>query len=550
MKKLISGSILFSGLLLMSSCVDDNYDLSNIDTTTAFKFDHLVVPVNLATVTLEKVLDIDNSDLIVKFPENADPNDQIYAFKKSSSINVDDVYVDVIQALDPFVVEAKSIVVNDAKIEKEYTNYNYTISNVDPALVSLEYLGMADKPIEVMLTVKAEGSSDYIELDNLIIKIPSCFTGTYKGNAIVDGFVNVGNLTNGQLDEPIYLTALDYGDTPNRPVNHQLTIEGDDLGIESATVVTTGFPQLIADFTMSPFTANVVSGEIDYTIDSPYIDPISLSDLPGFLKDGDSDIILSNPQIYLNFNNPVGAPYSFDLNINPIGNQGTTINESVNPFLTNIVLAANTNDLNLKDEYPTDNVQAMPSLQYIVAGSGLPEYIDINLQNLAVKGMVEKLEIGTYMGVHGDYTFFAPLSMEPGSNLIYHNYAQNFFKDDLTKANVTEIILTAYPVSYFPFDLALTVYPLDKDGNRIKDANNVEVSGHGTIPANAPGNIPLDITVNQPFTGLDGIEYEVIISDDMGETMAPEQNITLNNIRAKVTGEIITVDKKYKEDYQ
>lgn len=51
-----------SMLLALTACVDDKYDLSNVDTTVKIPVNDLALPVNLEPVLLENLFNIDPDD--------------------------------------------------------------------------------------------------------------------------------------------------------------------------------------------------------------------------------------------------------------------------------------------------------------------------------------------------------------------------------------------------------------------------------------------------------------------------------------------------------
>ena len=63
---LVSGLLSLTVVSFVTGCVDDKYDLSNIDTTSRFTVDNLTVPVNLSEIRLENVVNLDDNDLIEK----------------------------------------------------------------------------------------------------------------------------------------------------------------------------------------------------------------------------------------------------------------------------------------------------------------------------------------------------------------------------------------------------------------------------------------------------------------------------------------------------
>lgn len=48
----------------LTACIDDNYDISDIDTTAEIKVNNLVVPVNLDEITLSNVFDLDDESVV------------------------------------------------------------------------------------------------------------------------------------------------------------------------------------------------------------------------------------------------------------------------------------------------------------------------------------------------------------------------------------------------------------------------------------------------------------------------------------------------------
>lgn len=64
MKRYLLPATPLAAMLLLTGCIDDNYDLSNINTTSEVKVDGLIIPVNVKDVTLNSVIDLDeNSDV-------------------------------------------------------------------------------------------------------------------------------------------------------------------------------------------------------------------------------------------------------------------------------------------------------------------------------------------------------------------------------------------------------------------------------------------------------------------------------------------------------
>lgn len=539
MKNRFGLGLLFIGLMSTTSCIDDKYDLDNIDTTSAIKVNDLVVPVNLESVTLDKVFDIDESDpdnIIVKYtyPDGT----QVFAIQKTGDFNAEDVFINEIAATEA-TVSPLSIPVNPGSynLPESSTTYYYHISDVDSSITGVSSMKMSE-PMEINLTVSSDAGN--VTLDNVVISLPQSFVATYNGENVVNGSVNVGSITNGYLEYPIYVYEIDFGYTDQ--TEGELSFDG-TIGIKSATANISGSASsLNVQFSMSGFIVNEISGSVNYEIEAPEFEPVSLEDLPEFLREGESNLIISNPQIYLNFSNPVNAPVYSDLSIisEKEGEEYNWISTDLVPFMNNLILAADVDDIALENDFPGAEKQEITDLRYILACDGLPTNINFNLMNTYVKGEINNFVLGQGLSFNGKYSFFTPLSLAPGSQIEYIKTETDFFGDDVKDVKVSKFQLTAYPTTNLPFSVKLQVSPLDKNGNIINGANGSPIVATGDIDAYADGSKPLDIDFNEPFSGLDGIKFSVIADANDEEALTPQQYIKLDKIRAKISGEYVT----------
>lgn len=522
-------------LCAVSSCKDDKYDLSDIDTTTAIKLDNLVLPVNLNEITLDQVLKVDEDD----------PDDPIkiingsYVIQKKGEFTADDVTVDMLEAEDYTTVDPLPLFTDagGVQIQENTTMFSYLVNDVDPSLKSLSYLKLDEK--EMMVTLDMVPNN--INYNNVILEIPEGYIATYKNQEYFDGHIPVV-IKNGQLDEPFYITSMTFAE-PLFPkmvdgVN-QLDITG-PIGFYSATLDAPYNGDITANFIMYPFTANIASGTILYEIEDPEIEPVNLDDLPDFLTEGETKLILTNPQLYLSFPPMYGADYTGLMSITPNGPGTITIDPfQLNDFPVNLVVAADPSDLWLEEEYPNPVTQPNPQLQYLVYGDGLPENIDFSLTNTNLNGSIDNFELGQDIKVVGQYTFIAPLAFEAGSQILYTKKETEFFGDDAEDVLVEELRITTNATTKVPFAVNLTVYPLDKKGERIKSKTGAYITATSGISAMAQNEL-LDLHFTEPFNGLDGVEFSVTADDMDGQQLKPDQTIMLKNIRAKVTGEYVT----------
>ncbi|MDE5633219.1 MAG: hypothetical protein K2I51_00940, partial [Muribaculaceae bacterium] len=85
-------------VMVLSGCVDDNYSLSDIDTTTRINVDNLVIPINLDEIHLSDILEIDDDSKIKIVTVGGK---EFYAFSETGSFSSDDIFVEKIAADAP-----------------------------------------------------------------------------------------------------------------------------------------------------------------------------------------------------------------------------------------------------------------------------------------------------------------------------------------------------------------------------------------------------------------------------------------------------------------
>lgn len=86
-------------LLLLTSCIDDNYDLSDVDTTSRINVNDLVLPVNIDPIRLGDVIEIDDESRIQVVNLN---DKEFYALVQNGSFVSDPIEIDGVKAVpDP-----------------------------------------------------------------------------------------------------------------------------------------------------------------------------------------------------------------------------------------------------------------------------------------------------------------------------------------------------------------------------------------------------------------------------------------------------------------
>ena len=578
MKRYFLAATPIAAMLLLTGCMDDNYDLSNIDTTSEVKVNGLVLPVNVKPVTLS----IDEEGGIT---EEVDPatGKKIYAYTYDGDFSSDPLSIDPFRVTAPVLtpeqihVELTSAINTRAAIDEIHytiremkTDFDYVLDDIDPAVSKVERL----KTPKVVFRTHIQfpnvvtANSDKIVVKDMKVAFPvgmaaSSNLGTYNAST---GIVTINDYqlpATGALDLVVTATSLEIGkDVVDGSFTYEESITIMDGGELLLTPSASGnLPDdfmLDADYTLSSFDVTAFSGAIEKPLDGMSIDPISLSDLPDFLTGDGTNIILSNPQLSLSLTNPA-SPYKVQahtgLSFTPVrGNvksdaielpggltvgdnlpAGSRYNYALSPAGSSLVPVA---------QYADAEKIAYPGLGNVLAGNGLPDKLEVEFANPNAFGQqVTDFPLGTDIaGVKGDYLFRAPLALEEGSTIYYSGTKDDWDADDLKDLYVTELVITATASSDVP--LALTV------GAKILNSKNQEegICTPAVLPALAK-----DQEITFTIKAAEGTEINDIAAlhytatcvtndEGAGEALSPDQEVTLNNVRAKVTGRYLYVD--------
>lgn len=119
--------------------------------------------------------------------------------------------------------------------------------------------------------------------------------------------------------------------------------------------------------------------------------------------------------------------------------------------------------------------------------------------------------------------------------IIYSDRVDGWNDEDVDKIIIETLEIEADVTSTIPLGAKLTAWPIDKDGHRIGD---VHIEG-ADIEALAKGK-HINIRATGEIRHLDGITFDAVVRPGSEETLSPNQTISLENIKAKVSGSYTT----------
>lgn len=566
-------------LIAATSCVDNDYDLSDIDTTARLQVKELVVPMNIEEAILDQVLDLDDDSEVKKI--ELEDGSFIYAVKKDGSFNSDPIHISEFTASKPNITPIVSTLdLVDLRTAAEYvpggitayydiktdpTEIKSEASDIDKSIYTVKKLDVNTK---IKTTLKVEGlSADVLKkmkIDDLKVKYPVGLIAT-TDNGSYDP--KTGYLTFSKSLVPNYLgeisvtmtiTALDAS-SPNIKfdgVAHTFKFE-DDITVEQGRV------NIYADETlpntvtfrvtpdMEAIKVEKFTGSIVYDVGDIDIDPIDISNLPDLINQEGTSISIADPQLYLTLSNPL-EEYIADGDVMNLG-AGISL-KSEREGASKVFALDESRFSTAQDNTGYTYVLAPKSPQKPIEGYINPQWVKFsslsNVLDLDGKGIptkiyvdiadpridetnIESLKLGVDLpAVVGNYTFYAPLQLNDGSVIKYVDTIDDWSDEDLDKMTITKLNVDFVGSTEVPFELKLQVLPINKTGKPISGVTSNTV----TIPAMAKGT-PVNVTIEGEIKELDGIQIEAnIVNKGSDTTLAPSMKLIIKDFKAKVSG--------------
>lgn len=576
-KHLLTAAVPAVALLMLTGCIDDNYDLDNIDKTIGVSVNDLVVPVNLGTVTLNSIFDLENSESITKEDFNGK---EIYVFNRKGDFKSDDIHISTFYVNPPSdlspthaTATAMSGLNSQAKApavsaEIRYSvgsmtkNFTYHLNNVDSKVKSVNSVESREITLTVDLVVPSNLMADTKEIrfSDMVFQFPKGFRSynDASGNSLKSAVCNIGtyDAATGKLRITDYRTTdartaltltANVVETDGTPVlgnefDFTRSIRLEQGNITISTDNAAAFPptfDFYAYYDLPGFEIDYFSGKIDYDIEGLAFDPVELNDMPEILTGDGTRVRIANPQLYLSLENTC-APYDLGGNIGlkltanrPTGSIDYDLPEDivVTPARSVSKFAISPEGDNLK---PIAGYTAADGTDFIrfdelsdvlygseAKGYGIPSTVDVDFINPVITGTARRFPLrplgnsteGTINAVNGNYIFKAPLALADGSVIVYNAQEDDWDSSDLRALEVTLLEVTADASSDLPLDVMLTAHLLDRKGNRIGRCETPN-----PLKANADGEkISIIITPTDSegvMTDIDGIYYEATASQN------------------------------------
>lgn len=562
-----------AGILAVSlaSCIDDNYDLSDIDTTSEFKLVDLTLPLNVSQVRLDEIIKPDAGSALKTVTIGGK---EMYAVVQSGtfesqSLRISDIHASVPRisaAYVDFELVGVSGTFNFELKDVAPQSLNYTADNVDDYIVGLDAMYMEEEPSVLKMAVSPEGGAAAgltYELSDLRIKMPlglqvANLAGGYEYNPET-GMLKIDRLEcpGGKGSISLNVTGMKMSDDTSFVGNKlvyksSILFESAKLTVRSNGNITVPEHMRFAiDSSLSALHITSFSGTVRYDLTGEGLDipPVSLTDIPDFLSQDNTHLRLANPQLYVGADdNPVAEydlNFSTGLRLTKVYGENRTGYEPERRIETstqkygdgpyNFVLSP-VSPATVPDGY-AENLEHIPfcGMSDVLDGPGLPDHIDIELLNPVIpEHHVDHFRLKEYNALKGKYEFLAPLAFKTEGTVIeYSDTFDDWGSEDLDKLTLKAITLDADALSTLPLDAELHITPLA--GQPIDDLQVSKV----TLAA-SPDVQHVTLEVKGTIRQLKGIKISATVRPGSEDVIAPDQTITLTNLRARVTGSYIT----------
>lgn len=554
----------------LSGCIDDKYDLSDIDTTARVNFNDLVLPVKMAPVELQNVIEADASDDLesdAEFRYNVETGE--YYIQTDGTFSVDDITINGIN-VDPLDNETRTVTtpvrqgseklseISGVDLNDLLYDFTYEFDGVDDYIQDISVA-----TTDFSININARTSSPDVMLSDMCFHFPAGLVGTPvadNGRYDVDYDINTGLLTvYGQYTQMHLVFDVDQlylheaGGQFNRA--DATFIFKNNVGVVDAEIVSENAAPSVTisiDYDFSALDVTAITGIIHYDAD---VDDssVSLADLPKELRQEGTDITLLDPQIYLNVTNPLaeyGAFAETGLAIYQVRDDDTAADPSAEisdvkigfnpntgaPVLDQTILLSTGTEAPENTIMPFTNHVRFDGLGAVVAGNGLPTELLVRFVDprVPMNTKVTDFPIGqTVSRVEGTYTFYAPLALAKDSRIVYSDDDCGWDLEDADDLHIDLLEITTDVTSELPLSVTLSAIPLDKKGDPM-DPEKIKVTP-AEIPANSTASVVLRVTGD--IVGIDGIRYTAtVVADGSEKALTRTMKLKLDNLRGKING--------------
>lgn len=585
MKKKTFSSKLFlilgtAAVVGFSGCTDNDYDLSEIDSTIGIGGDGLEIP-SLSTeiIPLKDVLELEANGSVVEDEVSGD-----YVFRQSGA----DV-APVHPFIDKITVAEQNSVSNDLELtfssasgsrRRSATRAGGQSIVADGWIQAFTYEG--NKPEEVVDLYEAEVSSK-VTLDIDFSDVKSVVSKFDQIEVDMPAFMTINNVkcggyafeqsgskltlknvyTSSNMTITADITSLNFKEKDTS--YGSLSISGGKVKMEGkvhVTAVASSFNsgagttgrKISSVMNMSKFVVNAATGKFNPEIALSDLGNIKVSGIPDFLQGGNVVVDLYNPQIKLTVTSDMDVPGTLNGVIKSFKNGQLLATVNVD----NIPIDANKTSticICRRSEGVSgfDHVLTNPNLSKLI--ETIPDNITFSANASADQTNNYRFELGHNYTVQPAYSVDAPIAFGENASIEYRDTLDGWNDNikDFELAEGAYVNMDASIKSCVPAYMTVSAVPVDVNGNAIS-ADELSVEVTGSVEASKDGvsetTSPINIKVSQMKKGamkkLDGIVFVVAGKASDGNNAvtgitlnANRHTLKVEQLKIKLVGKLI-----------
>lgn len=577
----------FALVFVLSSCVDDSYDLNkDIDLTITVGGDEFAIPGgNTSKWMLGDILELEE-DGTVKLLDNGD-----YALVQDgnptdpSTVRIEDVQVTREEDIKPILIDDLSFVLS-ARSSQKASNERYE-ATIPPGKQTTFKFHKSEMPEDILSIERAEiNMSVKLDFDalglnrvatkayfrQLVLTFPEYFVFGQLGDMAGKGSWTIQDrqmigtdvpITSNGLEIPVPVNELVYGDYTGGDEfvfnREQRTLDlkgivtvGGEMYVNQSDLVTSSptpdWFDVRADVTMDDIDILTVTGKVDPKIEIKD-QFIELGDMPDFLQDDEVILDVYNPQINLQVYNEATVPVKVDAILTSIKNGEEIARVNVD----NIPVAAGLGENNgittqiCLSGLGTGAPAGYMNMQVEDLGNlirTIPDEIKMQIQSEVADKytQVYKIKLGQDFEVNTDYKVDASLAFGKDLRIIYKDSVDGWHSD-MEDYDIKRMVLKGKAYNGIPLDVHLEADARDEYGNVI---NGIKVKVKEVIAAAVDDvatltdlNIEIIQEVEGAMKNLDGLLFRAKATSNAeveGKVLNKEQYLQLQELKLTVPG--------------
>lgn len=585
MKKRTFSSKLFlilgtAAVVGFSGCTDNDYDLSEIDSTIGIGGDGLEIP-SLSTeiIPLKDVLELEADGSVVEDEISGD-----YVFRQEGA-----QVAPVHPFIDKINVAEQNTVSNDIELvfsspsgtrRRHATRVGGESIVADGWIQAFTYEG--NKPEEVVELSEAEVSStitlsiDFSDVKSVVSKfdqievdMPAFMTianvncGGYAFEQSGSKLTLKNVYTSSNMTITADITSLNFKEKDTS--YGSLSISGGKVKMEGkvhVTAVASSFNsgagttgrKIRSVMNMSKFVVNAATGKFNPEIALSDLGNIKVSGIPDFLQGGNVVVDLYNPQIKLSVTSDMNVP--------------GTLNGVIKSFKNGQLLATVNVDNIPIDANKTSTIcicrrsEGISGFDHVLTNANLSKLIETIPDNITFSANASadqtnsyRFELGHNYTVQPAYSVDAPIAFGENASIEYRDTLDGWNDNikDFELAEGAYVNMDASIKSCVPAYMTVSAVPVDVNGNAIS-ADELSVEITGSVEASKDGvsetTSPVNIKVSQMKKGamkkLDGIVFVVAGKASDGNNAvtgitlnANRHTLKVEQLKIKLVGKLI-----------